>query len=642
MFSHILNSIISIVYFIKSWFAENSIMFKWITNNYLYNFSWEDSDVDQHFLNIDEKDTLLCITTGGDNILNYLQHNPKKIVSIDLNKHQNYLLKMKIALMRVCEQHEYLEIIGNPSEKSYALFCEKFEQIQIDQLLSVEDDCLAYWIENKHIMKNFIYSGASGFLAHHLVNFFALFFIPIYEIQLEENLEKQIEWYNKYESRIHTFINIMMFFKYPITQLQGVPKSQLEKQGDLSVKTKQILKDLFTKSLLSENPFYYSYVFGEMTDTCCLPYMKKANYENVKGRLDAIEIHTTTMNDFLSNNVGQDSVKFTKISLLDHLDWFDTKDVVAEFQLLQKNVADDHKIIFRSFANPKHIDKSLLYLNYLYKDEINIDAEIPVDKVHMYTTISCVTIPQNLIFREIVPIKVETSFAKDMKTLYNMWLKPIHGENQNEQLESFYKDQCDNYDAYRQRFLHGKHEVMSVFPLIQNKTVLDIGGATGFNFEYIKDDLKIYKQITILDLCKSLLDVADARIQTNGWTNVKTCHKDVMTYESQSEHSKTEKYDIIMISYTLTMIPDWKLILDKIHELLEDDGYFVITDFTVDDNDSFWKKVFATDKVYPNREHVKYIRDLFRQEKYFKEDYGGFPYVPFFIKCKWFCGVYQK
>lgn len=637
MFSHIFNSIISIISFIKSWFTENSIMFKWITNSYLYNFSWEDSDVDQHFIKIDEKDTLLCITTGGDNILNYLQYNPKKIVSIDMNKHQNYLLKMKIALMRVCEHHEYLTIIGKPSEKSYALFCEKFELIQKDQLLKDPgNDCLAYWIENKRIMRNFIYSGASGFLAYYLVKFFALFLIPIYEIQLEDNLERQIEWYNKHESGIHTFINVVMFFKYPITQLQGVPKSQLEKQGDLTVKTKKIFKDIFTKSLLSQNPFYYPYIFGEMTDACCLPYMKKANYENVKGRLNAIEIHTTTMNNFLSKNVGQESIKFTKISLLDHLDWFETKAVVAEFQLLQQNVAADHKIIFRSFANPKHIDKSLLYLNYLYKDEINIDVEIPVDKVHMYTTVSCVTIPQDLIFREIVPIQVETHFAKDMNTLYNMWLKPISGENQTEQLESFYKDQSENYDSYRQRFLHGKHEVMSVFPLIKNKSVLDIGGATGFNFEYIKDDLKIYKQITILDLCKSLLDVADARIQTNGWRNVKTCHKDVMTYD------QSQKYDVIMISYTLTMVPDWKLILNKIHELLEDDGYFVITDFTVDDNDSFWKKVFATDKVYPDREHVKYIRDLFRQEKYFKEDYGGFPYVPFFIKCKWFCGVYQK
>jgi S-adenosylmethionine-diacylgycerolhomoserine-N-methlytransferase len=217
-----------------------------------------------------------------------------------------------------------------------------------------------------------------------------------------------------------------------------------------------------------------------------------------------------------------------------------------------------------------------------------------------------------------------------------MWFKPIDGETQTEHLESFYKDQSENYDAYRQRFLHGKREVMSVFPLIRNKNVLDIGGATGFNFEYIKDNVSIYKQITILDLCKSLLEVADARIQLNNWKNVKTCHKDVMTF------TQTQKYDVIMISYTLTMVPDWKLILEKIRDLLEDDGYFVITDFTVDEGETFWKKVFATDKVYLNSEHVEYIRTLFKQEKYFKEDYGGFPYVPFFIQCKWYCGVYQK
>jgi len=606
-------------------------MFKWIKNSYLYNFSWEDSDVDQHFLNVNDTDTLLCITTGGDNILNYLQHNPKKIVSLDLNKHQNYLLKMKMALIRVCEQDEYLKIIGKPCEKNYALFCEKFEQIQREQLL--EGDCLAYWIENKHIMRDFIYSGASGFLAYYLLMFFSFFSIPIHEIQFEDDLERQVQWYNKHETQFHKFLYWAMFFQYPITQLQGVPKAQLEKQGDLAEKTKKIIKHMFTKSLISRNPFYYPYIFGEMTNDSCLPYMKKANYEIVKGRLNAIEIHTTTMNDFLALNVEH---KFTKISLLDHLDWFETKDIVAEFQLLQKNVADKHKILFRSFANPQHIDKSLLYLNYLYKAEINSDDEIQVDKVHMYTTVSCVTIPENLVFRDIVPVVLKTDFVKDMKTLYNMWFKPIVGENQTEHLESFYKDQSENYDAYRQRFLHGKHEVMSVFPLIRNKKVLDIGGATGFNFEYIKDNVSIYKEITILDLCKSLLEVADARIQLNNWKNVKTQHKDVMTF------TQTQKYDVIMISYTLTMVPDWKLILEKIRDLLEDDGYFVITDFTVDENESFWKKVFATDKVYLNSDHVKYIRTLFKHEKYFKEDYGGFPYVPFFIKCKWYCGVYQK
>jgi S-adenosylmethionine:diacylglycerol 3-amino-3-carboxypropyl transferase len=293
---------------------------------------------------VNDTDTLLCITTGGDNILNYLQHNPKKIVSLDLNKHQNYLLKMKMALIRVCEQDEYLKIIGKPCEKNYALFCEKFEQIQREQLL--EGDCLAYWIENKHIMRDFIYSGASGFLAYYLLMFFSFFSIPIHEIQFEDDLERQVQWYNKHETQFHKFLYWAMFFQYPITQLQGVPKAQLEKQGDLAEKTKKIIKHMFTKSLISRNPFYYPYIFGEMTNDSCLPYMKKANYEIVKGRLNAIEIHTTTMNDFLALNVEH---KFTKISLLDHLDWFETKDIVAEFQLLQKNVTENHKILFRSY-----------------------------------------------------------------------------------------------------------------------------------------------------------------------------------------------------------------------------------------------------------------------------------------------------
>jgi hypothetical protein len=173
---------------------------------------------------MNDTDTLLCITTGGDNILNYLQHNPKKIVSLDLNKHQNYLLKMKMALIRVCDQDEYLKIIGKPCEKNYALFCEKFEQIQKEQFL--EGDCLAYWIENKHIMRDFIYSGASGFLAYYLLMFFSFFSIPIHEIQFEDDLERQIQWYNKHENQFHKFLYWAMFFQYPITQLQGVPKAQ--------------------------------------------------------------------------------------------------------------------------------------------------------------------------------------------------------------------------------------------------------------------------------------------------------------------------------------------------------------------------------------------------------------------------------
>jgi ubiquinone/menaquinone biosynthesis C-methylase UbiE len=175
--------------------------------------------------------------------------------------------------------------------------------------------------------------------------------------------------------------------------------------------------------------------------------------------------------------------------------------------------------------------------------------------------------------------------------------------------------------------------------LIKNKTVLDIGGATGFNFEYIKDYVDIYKSVTILDLCGSLLKEADKRIKKNKWKRCNTLHQDVMKFNSGV------KYDIIMISYTLTMVPDWKLILDKIYSLLPKGGYLMITDFTVDNNNSgeglLWKNIFKQDKVYLNSEHVPYIRKKLK-ELFYKEEFGDFPYFPNFVKCRYYYGVYKK
>jgi hypothetical protein len=100
-----------------------------------------------------------------------------------------------------------------------------------------------------------------------------------------------------------------------------------------------------------------------------------------------------------------------------------------------------------------------------------------------------------------------------------------------------------------------------------------------------------------------------------------------------------------MLSYTLTMVPDWKGILDKIYEILPKKGYLLITDFTVDKNGSleglFWRNLFAKDRVYPNSEHPIYLRSKFRTLLY-EEHLGGFPYVPPTVKARWYYGVFQR
>ena len=90
-----------------------------IKHSYIYNQSWEDSEVDVPTYQIKEKNNILMITTGGDNVLNYLIQNPDHIHTVDLNKHQNYLLEMKIAIIKVLSHDEAFRILA---KNDYKLF----------------------------------------------------------------------------------------------------------------------------------------------------------------------------------------------------------------------------------------------------------------------------------------------------------------------------------------------------------------------------------------------------------------------------------------------------------------------------------------------------------------------------------------
>lgn len=66
-------------------------------NEYIYAFTWEDPKVDKELLNITSDDSILAITSAGDNILSYALCKPRRIHAVDLNPAQNHLLELKIA-----------------------------------------------------------------------------------------------------------------------------------------------------------------------------------------------------------------------------------------------------------------------------------------------------------------------------------------------------------------------------------------------------------------------------------------------------------------------------------------------------------------------------------------------------------------
>ncbi len=72
----------------------------------------EDTRSELKALSITEEDIVLAITGSGARSLDLLIARPKKIISIDMNPLQNFLLELKIAAVKNLAYEEYLEFLG--------------------------------------------------------------------------------------------------------------------------------------------------------------------------------------------------------------------------------------------------------------------------------------------------------------------------------------------------------------------------------------------------------------------------------------------------------------------------------------------------------------------------------------------------
>jgi len=232
--------------------------------------------------------------------------------------------------------------------------------------------------------------------------------------------------------------------------------------------------------------------------------------------------------------------------------------------------------------------------------------------------------------------------ASDLRTLYHVVFKRARGSTHQERLESFYRGQAAGYDDFRRRLLHGREEMMRSLEVPPGARLLDLGGGTGSNIETLGDRLGRFEKVTIVDLCPSLLEAARRRIERNGWANVETALADVTTYDPPGG-----PVDLITFSYSLTMIPDWFLALERARTLLKPGGMIGVVDFYVARkwpapgmrrhsalSRWFWRSWFASDNVFLSPDHLPWLRTHF-ETVYLDERSGRVPYLllkaPYYI-----------
>ncbi|KAK0747930.1 hypothetical protein B0T21DRAFT_406491 [Apiosordaria backusii] len=203
---------------------------------------------------------------------------------------------------------------------------------------------------------------------------------------------------------------------------------------------------------------------------------------------------------------------------------------------------------------------------------------------------------------------------------YTCFFKPHSGSSKASQqgaLESFYASQAAVYDVTRKILLKGREDMLALAAAqllhkaekegrnAKNKRIwVDVGGGTGWNIEAMAQFVNVpefFSAVYLVDLSPSLCAVAEKRFSRLGWTNVKIICQDARKFrledyenglsgpgspglstppsyfsQKRPEHGGA---DLITMSYSLSMIPDYYSVIDSLTSLLSPDGLMGVVDF---------------------------------------------------------------
>tara|TARA_Y100000741_G_scaffold1444_1_gene1262 strand:+ start:2423 stop:4300 length:1878 start_codon:yes stop_codon:yes gene_type:complete len=600
-------------------------IYKFICNNYIYNQSWEDPLIDKEIYDLKINNKILMITTGGDNVLNYLINEPDFIHTIDFNKYQNYLLQIKIAIIKTLDWDDVIQIL---CYNNYKIFEDNFPLIS-DNLTY---DCKIWWNTNKIIMKNFHYSGYVKYFAYSCKFLIYITGLTNYINELKNcDFETQQKLYIKYKSKLQFIGNMLYTFSDLLAPFIGVPTEQ---KNMSNLHCNEWLERILYTQPFKNNYFYYSYLYGHWTTECCPDYLKYKYFNIVKNNLHKIHIYTDKLQNI--TNYIDNTIKYDRVIMLDHMDWMNNDQIADEWNSIIPFTDTNCKFCWKSFS----FTQPFAVLN-------NIDYHVSThifpkykDRVGMYNSIHVASVKKSL--NKLNIPKYSLSYYNKIKVfLYTIILPLINIFQKNEKkfMDNYYKYQVKFYDAYRFKLLHGKLPMLYTIDFKPNSDILIVAGGTGDILEYIKDYVDQSNKITIIDICDHMIDEANLRVKKYGWKNVECICQNAL-------HINTNiKYDLVIISYSLSMIPVWKQVIDISIDCLKSNSQLAVADFTFNDKQYTITKhifnfIFSFSYINVDKEHIKYLQNKLKT-KFLRYDTGSFPNLPG-IYCPYYYALFTN
>ncbi|MGV6809401.1 MAG: class I SAM-dependent methyltransferase [bacterium] len=158
--------------------------------------------------------------------------------------------------------------------------------------------------------------------------------------------------------------------------------------------------------------------------------------------------------------------------------------------------------------------------------------------------------------------------------------KTAQAEQQSSRMEAYYRFHAKIYNATRWSFLFGRKPLLKhLAQHYQPKRILEIGCGTGQNLLRLRQYFP-QAHIVGLDASETMLAVAQKQLLKHDAAAFKQLELLPMVYNAPLSQQKMATFDLIVVSYTLSMInPDWETVINSTTKDLSEHGVIAVVDF---------------------------------------------------------------
>lgn len=316
---------------------------------------WEDPALNSIALNINSKDNVVSIASGGDNTFALVLDGPQSIVGVDINPIQIAICELKKTAINHMDYDDFLEFLGISNSD---------DRVGLYRLIRSDLSCFTRDYFDNHldlIHKGLVHSGKFEVYLRHFrtkVLKFAQSRKTVYRLLGSESMEEQRDiYYGSWDNRKWRILAKVFLSKLLMGGLGRDPAffRYVDTKSVSEVMLDRIEHGLCNLTVRDNYYVHYILTGNFVFKKCMPPYLLEENYKRIKDNLSRVTFILDSVEGYIKK---QPKGMISKINFSDVFEYMSDKTMSNIFDVLLCYCRDDLILEYRTLLVHRDCPKS--------------------------------------------------------------------------------------------------------------------------------------------------------------------------------------------------------------------------------------------------------------------------------------------